>query len=256
MARPLPRDESRPAVDEVPPGRRSPARRLLRGGARALRVAGLILLLIVVQGALELGASAVESPLHWQARSDAPVVPGAVRMVVLGDSAAQGIGAARPEESVAGRVVTHVEQSTGRPVHVTNLSRGGATAAEILRDQVPAADLESADLVMVIAGSNDIGRATPLEQFPRDLTALLAVVPAERTVLSDVPLQPGWEPYQAVLAEVADARGVRRADFGGAFQAAGQTIEIFAVDFTHLNSLGYSYWFEAFRPQVDAVIGT
>ncbi len=80
-------------------------------------------------------------------------------------------------------------------------------------------------------------------------------LPADRTVYSDLPLMPGREPYQAVLAEVADGHGVRRADFGAAFLGGiMRHRNIVSWLPPHLNSTGYEMWFDAFRPRVDQIV--
>jgi hypothetical protein len=57
----------------------------------------------------------------------------------------------------------------------------------------------------------------------RDLAALVASPPADRTVYSDLPLLPGRAPYQTVLQETTDAPGIPRADFSAVFNGAGST---------------------------------
>jgi hypothetical protein len=82
----------------------------------------------------------------------------------------------------------------------------------------------------------------------------MGALPADRTVYSDLPLLPGREPYQAVLADVADAHGIARADFAAVFNGAGRRLDIFSWLPPHLNDKGYGYWFEAFRPAVDRLL--
>ena len=81
-------------------------------------------------------------------------------------------------------------------------------------------DLHTADLV-VVANDNDMEKRVPLETYRQDLAALLRVLPADRTIFSDLPIFPGREPYQAVLQQLTDAQGVMRADFGAVFQWRG-----------------------------------
>ncbi|WP_022885348.1 hypothetical protein [Glaciibacter superstes] len=87
-----------------------------------------------------------------------------------------------------------------------------------------------------------------------DLEAILARAPAERTVVSDLPLEPGRAPYQSVLADVADRYNVARADFATVFNGPGHRLDIFSLLPPHLNDRRYQYWYEAFRPPVEAII--
>ena len=199
--------------------------------------------------------AAASTPGYWRDRAAEPVPPGALRLVALGDSATQGIGATDPADGFVGRIAAHAQQVTGRPVHVQNLARGGNTVADVLRDQLPHADLGTADLV-VVETSNDLEQRKPVEDYRRDLTTLLGALPAARTVISDLPLLPGVERYQPVLAEVADRFGVRRADFAAVFTARVRSSDIFSRLPPHLNSTGYWYWYLAFRPQVDQILAT
>lgn len=213
-----------------------------------------VLVGVLVLRALPLFWQASAYPRHWQELASRPAEPDAVRIVVFSGSEGVAIGAWRPEEGFAGRIAEHVRERTGRPVHLTNLSAGGATTGNVLRDQLPAADLANTDLVILATGSNDISQHVPLDSYRADLEALLARLPARHTIVSDTPLQPGREPYQQILGDAADAHGMRRADFAGVFRGEGHRLDIFAGDFTHLNSKGYYYWFRAFQPPLDDFI--
>ena len=191
-------------------------------------------------------------PAFWQAQAGRPTPAGTFRLLALGDSATQAVGAAQPLEGFVGRIAAHVQSVTGRPVHITNLSIGGATAGDILQTQLPHADPASADLV-IVSSANDLEQRVSLAEYEEKLDALLSLLPAQRTVLSDLPLEPGRAPYQAVLARVAGWHGVRRADFADTFRQARQLL-IFSWLPPHLNSRGYDLWFQAFRPAVDDLL--
>lgn len=223
---------------------------------RVLRATGLAL------GAAVLGGGAyayhrfhgyAEILLHWRGRRNEEVPPGAFRLVALGDSSTLGFGADRAEDSFVGRAETHVTARTGLPVAVRNLAVGGASAQDVLQDQVPEADLEGADLVLVSVGSTEAGGGVPLPEFTRSMGALLDALPARVTVLSDVAAVPGYGPYKRAAAELADARGIARADFDGAFRAA-RRFDVMSDDGVHVNSVGYGIWFDAFRPRIDAIL--
>jgi acyl-CoA thioesterase I len=226
---------------------------------------------VAVGGVLAARLAAVlwQGPHHrryWQALADQPAPPDAIRLVALGDSTMQAIGAARPHEGLVGRTAAYLESLTGRPVHIVNASVGGATVASVVHDQLPAVDLGAADVVIVSVSSSDISRRTPLPQYAAAMALLVRALPAERTVLSDAPLQPRRFEYQQVLARLADERGIARADFAAAFLGSSglrrtsavrelvARIGIFSGDFHHLNGRGYGYWFNAFRPGLDALV--
>lgn len=139
-----------------------------------------------------------------------PAAPQALRLVALGDSSVEAIGADQPMDGYVGRIATYLESWMGRPVHIANVSTGGTTRA-IIRDHLPRVDLRTADLV-IVADSNDLENRAPLTQYRADLTTLMAALPPSRTVYSDLPLLPGRPPYQRVLQQVADAHGIMRAE--------------------------------------------
>nr|WP_042187131.1 GDSL-type esterase/lipase family protein [Kibdelosporangium sp. MJ126-NF4]CTQ90949.1 Lipolytic enzyme, G-D-S-L precursor [Kibdelosporangium sp. MJ126-NF4] len=235
-------------------GRRSKAerKRRRRGAVRLASLLAGVLVLAEILLLLLLWRQTRTHPRYWAARAAEAAAPNALRVVAFGDSAAMGIGAWRPEESLVARVGEYLGKRTGRPVHLTNLSTGGGTVGTVL-EQLPRADLGNADVVIVVAGSSDTIANVPLDEFRANLRKLVEHVPAAKLILSDVPLQQGRDPYQRVLAEVADAAHVAHADFAAAFMAA-RRLDVFAPDLTHVNSLGYQIWFMAFRPHLDAML--
>mgnify|MGYP005823608595 CR=1 FL=1 len=190
---------------------------------------------------------------YWRDKANEPVAPHAIHLVALGDSTMQAIGAAHPGDGIAGRVAGYLQARTGRPVHVVNVSSGGATVREILDRQIPQVDLKQADLILLSTAS-DLESRSPLESYMANLHTLLRLLPPEKTVFSDFPLEPGRRPYQAVFQQAVDERGVQRADFAKVFNGEGRRLDIFSWLLPHLNSKGYFYWFRAFQPAVDRVL--
>jgi lysophospholipase L1-like esterase len=173
-------------------------------------------------------------------------------LLALGDSTMQAIGADDPLDGLAGRTADYLEAASGQPVHIANHAVGGATIADILRDQVPHADFARADVVIVSSG-NDMERRVAPETYRSNLIKLAEHLPAARTILSDLPVEPGRSRYQPVLAEVADRYGIARADFASAFTSARRP-DVFSWLFPHLNSRGYGIWFSAFEPKLDDLL--
>ena len=168
----------------------------------------------------------------------------------MGDSIMEAIGATHPEDGIAGRIASYLSTKTGQPVHVTNLSVGGAIIREIIDQQFPQVDLNLADLI-ILATATDMERRVPLDIYEANLRALLWALPPDKTIVSDLPLEPGREVYQTILQRLADERGIRRANFAKVFNGDGRRLDIFSWLFPHLNSKGYYYWFTAFQPEVD-----
>jgi len=219
------------------------------GWAIAIAAVGILVLFVAINVAIA-ARQALATPKYWEARMREPVALNAVRLVALGDSSVEAIGASRPMDGYVGRIATYIEQKTGRPVHISNVSSGGSIA-DVIRYQLPKVDLKTADIVIV---ADDNLNGISLERYRATLEALAAAVPADRTVFSDLPGLPGELRYQPVLSEVTDAHGILRADFASIFNGPRRRLDVFSWLPPHLNSKGYEFWFKAFQPKVDLII--
>ncbi len=183
--------------------------------------------------------------------------------VVLGDSAAQGVGAPSHDQGWVGQLRTRM----GDGWRVLNLSRSGARVQDVLDDQLPrlrAVD-GPAELVTVAIGANDIYK-TPLDQLIARLRKLMAALPAG-AVIATIPQ--GLRPRKAMAANAviraeAPAAGLRVADVWA--RTGPPWRSKFAADNFHPSLLGYADWAAAFaealglppadgqpRPQADVV---
>jgi lysophospholipase L1-like esterase len=96
-----------------------------------------------------------------------------VRLLVVGESTAAGVGAANHQEGLTGQVAMHLAAQTGRPVRWRVIGRNGATASA-LRERLASdnAGLE-ADVVVIALGVNDTLRLTPPARWTRSLRQLV-----------------------------------------------------------------------------------
>lgn len=80
-----------------------------------------------------------------------------LRIAVIGDSTAAGVGAQRHEAALPGYLAAEVARHTGRAVHWRVLARSGATAASVRHRLVPRLrDDEPPHAVSVTVGVNDL----------------------------------------------------------------------------------------------------
>jgi acyl-CoA thioesterase I len=125
---------------------------------------------------------------YWQAHNDqVPGLDGPL-WVVLGDSTAQGLGAATPDGGYVGQVLAGLRAQSGRPWRVLNLSVSGSLTRDVISTQLPRVPA-GADLVTCGVGVNDILYTSPGKLFA-DLRALIAALPGH-TVLLDLPRPAG-----------------------------------------------------------------
>jgi lysophospholipase L1-like esterase len=233
-------------------------KRLISRTKRSLWIASGIALVIACLIGINVARAARNAagfPKYWQDRANEPVPAHAIRLVAMGDSIMQAIGANHPEEGIAGRIASYVQAKTECPVHVTNVSAGAATIQHMLAHQLPQVDVGQAELI-ILATASDLEGRVPLEPYRANLRKLLWALPPDRTIMSDLPFEPGRDAYQAVLQQVTDERGLKWADFASVFNGEGRRLDIFSWLLPHLNSKGYYYWFRAFQPEVDQLTWT
>lgn len=205
----------------------------------------------------------VAHAVEWERRNRellAGPADGCPLWVVLGDSTAQGVGLADPDEGYVGRVRRLLEQRDGRRWRVLNLSRSGAVLADVFDVQLPRLrDLVEQgwrpDLVTAVVGGNDL-RKTPLDRLLAAVPEYVSSVP-EGTVVATLPQ--GIKPARAratnaLLVRLAQERGLPVVDL---WAATGPPWRGKYADGLHPNAAGVTDWVAAFArtlalpPEVD-----
>jgi lysophospholipase L1-like esterase len=173
--------------------------------------------------------------------------------VALGDSTAQGLGAATPKAGYIGQALSQLRRSTGQHWEVVNLSVSGALIRDVIAGQLPRLAGLTPDLVTCGAGVNDIFYSAPARLFA-DMRALLTAVP-DKTIVLDLPLPAGnwWivghmsVPYitriNRVIYDVAKARALPVAGISSHFTAPWPGK--FSCDNFHPSQDGYRDWTRA-----------
>lgn len=242
--------------------------------ARAARRAAvaIVLLAVVVLGT-ESGYVATRRYLPADA---APRVAGsygdarpAVRLLLLGDSTAAGVGASTTAGSVGGRLAAAL--ATKRRVTLGSVAVAGARAAD-LPAQVSAALKERPDVVLILIGANDATHVTRLGTVGRLLDAAVrrlraagvAVVVAGCPDLGAARAFP--QPLRAIAAArgraVADRERAAAAAAGAAYvdlgRATGSAMRrdarTLSADRFHPSDRGYALWAQALQPAVLAAL--
>lgn len=98
-------------------------------------------------------------------------VKGLTRLLWLGDSTGDGVGASAPDRSLPRQVAAGLNG----PVDLVVLAASGARVRDVLETQLPAAERlnEQPHIVVVCVGGNDVTHLSRRSQFRRDLSAVL-----------------------------------------------------------------------------------
>ena len=187
----------------------------------------------------------------------------AARVLVLGDSTGVGVGAAQPEESIAGLLAADYPEAD-----IVNIAVSGTrVAAAVAQAQLCAAAGVRFDLALLHVGANDVVADTPLPQLAADCDTLLQALGAIalRTVwlgppdLGLAPLFPrpyAWmmaarsQAAARVFAAAAARHGAVFVDFSAPAHLAylkQRRRQSFAVDGFHPNSASYQYGYAIAR---------
>lgn len=137
-----------------------------------------------------------------------------LRLLVVGDSVAAGVGLEHHEESMAGHLARRLAERDGRPVTWTVIGVSGATAGTaraLLADREEAA---LADVVLVSIGVNDTKNLHSRSRWRLELgellDAVLAAAPHAEVLLFGIP---PMEKLPALPRPLADFLGARSRDF-------------------------------------------
>ena len=219
----------------------------------ALQFTGAGLLLAWWVRVQQLQASIPRLARYWSAPHGDP---GGLLYVALGDSAAQSIGASRPERGYVALLADRLQARAGKPVQVINLSESGATIEDVLERQLPRLLALRADLVTVAVGGNDMFHPDST-LFEARAAALVSQLPPG-TLVADVPyfMHGHWErdadqAARTLTQQIAKA-GLTPVALHAAMRRLGwkSMVTHFAADWFHPNDRGHQVWADAFWASV------
>jgi lysophospholipase L1-like esterase len=117
--------------------------------------------------------------------------PNPLRLLVLGDSTACGVGAATQDEALPGHLSRALAQRWNRGVEWQAMGRSGGTARDLLDDFIDDATAQSYDLVFLTVGANDALKLRTRSAFVSDVNELLMRLrfasPAAPIIMSALP---------------------------------------------------------------------
>lgn len=221
---------------------------------RILIIAAIIIVALVLFEALkllELRSSIDRYASYWK---DQATEDGAFVYVVVGDSAAQGIGASAPQFGYVGLLTHNIADATGKTVKVVNLSVSGATVQDAIDRQLPKLKKLKPDLVTVEIGANNI-RNWDQKTFQQQYNELAQKLPKD-SIVANVPYFGGRIHANAattqantIIAEAATRYDLTLVDLHS-YTASHNSWRNYAADWFHPNNRGYRVWADAFWPVI------
>lgn len=216
-----------------------------------------------------LGELAVDADRLWR-RSYAGEP---VRLVMLGDSLAAGLGADRRKDTLGGRLARGLAHRAHRPVRLRTGAVVGAESSTLL-DQIAAlGDDAVADVAVIVVGGNDVTHRIPPADAARSLAAAVELLRARgcAVVVGTCPdlgaLRPVPQPLRSFASRASRALAAAQ---DAAARAAGARVvslrrtvgpvfvehpdEMFSLDRFHPSALGYRRTADALLPAVAAAL--
>lgn len=189
-----------------------------------------------------------------------------VRLAVLGDSTAAGVGSPGVATSLPVLVAERVAAQLGRPVEVVGRGVSGARTSDVTLRQAPRLERGAFDVVLVVIGSNDATHATPWWELDEQTTAMARAVRSAAgapVILGGVPefttVPALAQPLRWVVGRYAAVvRAAQRRVDGVTFvdiaaEASPRFLgvpESMSSDGFHPSPVGYGFWADALAPAV------
>jgi lysophospholipase L1-like esterase len=192
-----------------------------------------------------------------------------LRLAVIGDSTAAGVGVDLTEDTVGAQVAAAI--ATDRRVILTSVAIAGSRTGD-LGPQVSRALLGRPDVVLMLIGANDATHGTPLARVLAQQSTAVARLRAEGVAVivgtcPDMGARNFLPPLRQLVAW--QGRRVARMQDLAVRETDGETVplglicgpqfradpEALSEDGFHPSAYGYRLWTEALLPTVQRVVG-
>jgi lysophospholipase L1-like esterase len=204
----------------------------------------------------------------WGAGTGEPI-----RLAVLGDSSAAGLGVRKAVETPAVLLAAGLSEVAERPVALTNVAVVGARSAD-LAGQADRVLRERPHIVMIMIGTNDVTGRVPPAQSVRSLAEAVSRLRAAgaEVVVGTCPdlgtIEPIAQPLRLLARrwsrQMAAAQTVAVVEAGGRTVSLGDILgpefaarpaEMFSPDRFHPSAAGYAAAAAVMLPSVSAALG-
>ncbi len=244
-----------PEVIAQPKAAKSNKRRILKRMLIGIVIALLLVVAVELFRLYRLRQAIGDYRAYWQTRAKAESPDNAITYIALGDSAAQGIGASRPENGYVGLLERNLGELYQSPVRVINLSVSGAKVQDAIDTQLPQIEklkLPDDAVVTLDIGSNDMSNYDH-DRFASQIDYLFGHL-SKQTIVADIPYfggglarnrEPSVLDANKTLERTANKYGLKVAPLHRITQQ-NDSLSGYAADFFHPNSKGYKNWLGAF----------
>ncbi|MDF1607928.1 SGNH/GDSL hydrolase family protein [Hoeflea sp. YIM 152468] len=179
-----------------------------------------------------------------------------IRLLVIGDSSAAGVGASRIEDTLGPQLATSLHQASGKAVSWRIAGANSAIAAQIRDHVIPNIEERDFTHVVVTVGTNDAKNFVSRSAFKKGFGGLLYAAHARWpdakvfwspvVSMSDFPaLPPTLKFILGLRVGIINATGAQlcRERYATAVEPLPvEGPEGFAIDGFHANALGYRHW--------------
>ena len=195
-----------------------------------------------------------DAALPWHGTVEGPQP---LKLLVLGDSTAAGVGAATQHDALGGNLARGLAERTRRGVDWAAAGRNGATSRDLITDHLAAAVAQQWDVVFLTIGANDALGLRSRAAFGRDIRTLLSrlTTVSPLVIMSSLPAFFRFEllPNPLRFNLYLHSRSLEDAarSIAGGMPAVHMspppppyTEGFFATDLFHPSAIGYHDWAE------------
>lgn len=180
-----------------------------------------------------------------------------VKLFVIGESTAAGLGARTHEFALAGQFATALGKQMNSPVEWRVVGKNGVTARRTIDELLPEMPFESFDYILVGLGGNDVMKLSSPVKWRRDMTELLNTLrdrqPKAVIFVSNCPmiiLSPIMpQPVKSILWQLSRMHDANIREFTERMdrvlyypQPVDVEVEGFFADGIHPSEKGYADW--------------
>lgn len=215
-----------------------------------------IIVLVEILALLKLAGSVASFQKYWDKNNQEQSAKGNISYVALGDSAAQGVGASRPEKGYVSLIAKALNSKSGGTINTINLSKSGARTADVTEKQLSQLQnltVSDKTVITLAIGGNDM-LTYERTKFQQDMDALLSKVP-KQTIVADIAYFGGGR-YRRLESNVLEANQIIKElsqKYGLSVAPLHETTKsrqnlfVNSADLFHPSNAGYKNWADAFK---------